>query len=82
MRYEYVNDAFAQMMGGTPEEYVSGRRTLHFPGFPSFIKEVNRTKERRQIELSDEISGRNYSIAAYSQENGFCSFVVLRTDHS
>ena len=80
MIFEYVNDAFAQLMDGTPEEFISGRKKLHYKGFLEIMKEVSVTHQRRQIHVHDDVSGNYYDIVAYAQDNGFCSFIIFRND--
>lgn len=78
--YEYVNDAFVQLMDATPEEFLSGRKHLHFKGFQDFVMEVSKTHKRNRMSVRDENTGNYYDMVAYAQDNGFCSFIILRND--
>lgn len=78
--FQYVNDAFAQLMDGTPQDFVSGRRTLHFKGFERFLQDVSKTCQRKTMTVHDEPRDNYYDIVAYAQENGFCSFIMLRNE--
>ena len=76
--FQYVNDAFAQMMDGTPQEFISGRKGLHFKGFTEFLKDVSTSYQRNTMTVHDETTNQYYDIVAYAQDNGFCSFIVLK----